>query len=84
VSAHADAGEQCHQVLPVQTPDLFRSAIVITIATLVGHPIPLAPFIWAPRTTALILAIVFSVLVLFGVGAYEAVTLVGAPIPFLP
>jgi VIT1/CCC1 family predicted Fe2+/Mn2+ transporter len=50
---------------------------VITIATLVGHLIPLFPFIWAPRSTALILAIVFSALVLFGVGVYEAVTPVG-------
>jgi vacuolar iron transporter family protein len=68
--------EELH-LQPVQTPDIFRSAIVITIATLIGHLIPLAPFIWAPRTTALILAIVFSALVLFGVGVYEAVTLVG-------
>jgi VIT1/CCC1 family predicted Fe2+/Mn2+ transporter len=50
---------------------------VITITTLVGHLIPLAPLIWAPHTMALILAIVLSALVLFGVGAYEAVTLVG-------
>jgi VIT family len=51
--------EELH-LQPVQTPDIFRSAIVITIATLVGHLIPLFPFIWAPRSTALILAIVFS------------------------
>jgi vacuolar iron transporter family protein len=68
--------EELH-LQPVQTPDIFRSAIVITIATLIGHLIPLFPFIWAPRSTALILAIVFSALVLFAVGAYEAVTLVG-------
>jgi VIT1/CCC1 family predicted Fe2+/Mn2+ transporter len=64
--------EELH-LQPVQTPDIFRSAI----ATLVGRLISLAPFIWAPRTTALILAVVFSALVLFGVGAYEAATLVG-------
>jgi hypothetical protein len=44
--------EELH-LQPVQTPDIFRSAIVITIATL-----------------ALILAIVFSALALFGVGGY--------------
>ena len=61
----------------VQTPDIFRSAIVITVATLIGHFIPLLPFVWLPRTTALILAIALSALVLFGVGAYQSVTLVG-------
>jgi VIT1/CCC1 family predicted Fe2+/Mn2+ transporter len=32
---------------------------------------------WLSRTTALITAIVLSALVLFGVGVYESVTLVG-------
>ncbi len=68
--------EELH-LQPVETPDIFRSAIVITGATLIGHLIPLMPFVWLPRTTALILAIVLSALVLFGVGAYEAVTLTG-------
>jgi len=62
---------------PVQTSDIFRSAVVITIATLVGHLIPLLPFVWLTRTPALVLAIVLSALVLFGVGVYSAVTLVG-------
>ena len=68
--------EELH-LQPVETPDIFRSAVVITGATLIGHFIPLLPFVWLPRTTALILAIVLSALVLFGVGSYEAVTLVG-------
>jgi len=68
--------EELH-LQPVQTPDIVRSAIVITIATLIGHLIPLLPFAWLTRTTALILAIVLSALVLFGVGVYSSVTLVG-------
>ena len=68
--------EELH-LQPVQAPDIFRSAVVITIATLIGHMIPLLPFVWLPRTTALILAIVLSALVLFGVGVYSSVTLVG-------
>jgi predicted membrane protein (TIGR00267 family) len=68
--------EELH-LQPVQTPDIFRSAIVITIATLIGHMIPLLPFVWLSRTTALILSIVLSALVLFGVGVYSSVTLVG-------
>jgi vacuolar iron transporter family protein len=68
--------EELH-LQPVEAPDIFRSAIVITIATLVGHLIPLLPFVWLPRANALILAIVLSALVLFSVGVYEAVSLVG-------
>jgi vacuolar iron transporter family protein len=68
--------EELH-LQPVQAPDIFRSAIVITIATLIGHLIPLLPFLWLSRTVALITAIVLSALVLFGVGVYQAVTLVG-------
>ncbi len=68
--------EELH-LQPVQTPEILRSAVVITIATLIGHLIPLLPFAWLSRTTALITAIVLSGLVLFGVGVYESVTLVG-------
>jgi vacuolar iron transporter family protein len=68
--------EELH-LRPVQTADIFRSAVVITIATLIGHLIPLLPFVWLARTPALVLAIVLSALVLFGVGVYSAVTLVG-------
>jgi predicted membrane protein (TIGR00267 family) len=68
--------EELH-LQPVQTPAIIRSAVVITIATLIGHLIPLLPFVWLPRATALILAIVLSTLVLFGVGVYSSVTLVG-------
>jgi VIT1/CCC1 family predicted Fe2+/Mn2+ transporter len=57
--------EELH-LQPVQTPDILRSAIVITIATLIGHLIPLLPFLWLSRTAALITAIVLSALVLFG------------------
>ena len=53
--------EELH-LQPVQTPDIMRSSIVITIATLIGHLIPLLPFVWLPRTPALITAIVVSAL----------------------
>ncbi|TML00732.1 MAG: hypothetical protein E6G40_05150 [Actinobacteria bacterium] len=62
---------------PVETSAILRSAFVITVATLIGHLIPLLPFVWLARTPALVLAIVLSALVLFGVGVYSAVTLVG-------
>ena len=68
--------EELH-LQPVNDRDIFRSAVVITIATLIGHMIPLLPFAWLPRATALITAIALSALVLFGVGVYSAATLVG-------
>ena len=68
--------EELH-LQPVETADIVRSAVVITVATLIGHLIPLLPFVWLARTPALVLAIVLSGLVLFGVGVYSAVTLVG-------
>ena len=63
--------EELH-LQPVERADIFRSAIVITVATLIGHLIPLLPFVWLDRTPALVLAIVLSALVLFGVGVYQA------------
>jgi VIT1/CCC1 family predicted Fe2+/Mn2+ transporter len=68
--------EELH-LQPVQTPDIMRSSVVITIATLIGHLIPLLPFVWLPRAVALITAIILSAGVLFGVGVYSSVTLVG-------
>jgi len=50
---------------------------VITMATLIGHLIPLLPFVWLSRAPALILGIVLAALVLFGVGVYSALTLIG-------
>src|SRR6266540_3858048 len=68
--------EELH-LQPVQTSDIFRSAFVITVATLIGHLIPLLPFVWLASGQALLLAILLSALVLFGVGVYSAVTLAG-------
>jgi VIT1/CCC1 family predicted Fe2+/Mn2+ transporter len=63
--------------ITVGTADILRSSVVITLATLIGHLIPLVPFLWLARTPAVVLAIVLSALVLFGVGVYSSVTLVG-------
>ncbi len=68
--------EELH-LQPVRNGDIVRSSVVITIATLIGHLIPLAPFVILARTPALVTAIVLSAIVLFGVGVYSSVTLVG-------
>ncbi len=69
-------GEERH-LQPVRTQDVVRSSVVITVATLVGHLIPLVPFLFLARASALVLAIVLSAMVLFGVGVYSALTRVG-------
>jgi len=71
-----EMNEELH-LQPVETPDILRSAVVITIATLIGHLIPLVPFMLLERGAALVTAFVVSALVLFGVGAYTAISLVG-------
>ena len=62
---------------PVETRDAVRSSVIITAATLVGHLIPLVPFLWLAQTPAVVVAIALSAVALFGVGAYSAITLVG-------
>jgi VIT1/CCC1 family predicted Fe2+/Mn2+ transporter len=68
--------EELH-LQPVETRDIVRTAVVVGIATLIGHLIPLLPFVFLGRTPALVLAFVLSAITLFGVGAYSALTLRG-------
>jgi predicted membrane protein (TIGR00267 family) len=68
--------EELH-LQPVEQGSLLRSAAVVTVATLIGHLIPLAPFTVLAQTSAVIVAIVLSAITLFGVGVYSAKTLVG-------
>ncbi|HTW09372.1 MAG TPA: VIT1/CCC1 transporter family protein [Acidimicrobiales bacterium] len=62
---------------PVGGQDILRSSVVITVATFIGHLIPLFPFLFLDRHVSIVLAIVLSAVVLFGVGAYSAITRVG-------
>jgi VIT1/CCC1 family predicted Fe2+/Mn2+ transporter len=70
--------EEERHLQPVGNRDVLRSSVVITIATLIGHLIPLLPFVWLQRGPALILALILSALVLFAVGTYQAITRVGS------
>lgn len=65
------------QLQPVETPAILRSSVVVTIATIIGHLIPLLPFMFLGSMPALIIALIISALALFGVGVYSAKTLVG-------
>ena len=68
--------EELH-LQPVEQRSLLHSALIVTIATLIGHFIPIVPFMVVARTPAIILAIALSAVTLFAVGVYSAKTLVG-------
>src|SRR5258705_12850345 len=67
--------EELH-LQPVEQQSLVRSAVVVTVATLIGHFIPIIPFMVVARTSAIVLAIALSAVTLFAVGVYSAKTLV--------
>lgn len=68
--------EELH-LQPVEKKSLWKSAFVVTLATLIGHMIPIVPFMIFGRVTAVILAVVLSAVTLFAVGVYSAKTLIG-------
>ena len=68
--------EELHlQAVPGKS--LIRSSLVVTVATLIGHLIPLMPFVVVTRTPALIVAVALTAVTLFAVGVYSAKTLIG-------
>jgi len=68
--------EELH-LQPIDRQSLLQSAVIVTVATLVGHLIPIIPFMVLARPAAIILAIALSAITLFAVGVYSAKTLVG-------
>jgi vacuolar iron transporter family protein len=68
--------EELH-LQPIAQQSLVQSAVIVTVATLIGHFIPIVPFMVVARTPAIVLAIALSAVTLFAVGVYSAKTLVG-------
>ena len=68
--------EELH-LQPIAQRSLVQSAMIVTVATLIGHFIPIVPFITVSRTPAIILAVALSGVTLFAVAVYSAKTLVG-------
>ncbi len=67
---------------PVAKEGIAGRALITGVATLIGSLIPLTPFLLVPLfgvsvTVATLLAVPLCAAVLFGVGAYKALTLVG-------
>src|SRR5438132_646252 len=68
--------EELH-LQPIAQRSLVQSAVIVTVATLIGHLIPIVPFMVVARTPASVTAITLSGVTLFAVGVYSARTLVG-------
>jgi len=65
------------QLEPVDTRDVLRTAVTVTLASIVGSLVPLAPIFVVPSPLAVWLSVAISAATLFGVGAYKAASLVG-------
>ena len=66
------------KIEPVDTKQVLKSSAIVTVATGIGHTIPLLPFFFLAHESGLITSVIISALALFAVGAYQALTLVGS------
>ncbi len=70
--------EELH-IEPVNTRNVLKSSVIVTIATTIGHLIPVTPFFFGTsHQEGLIISVIISAITLFAVGAYQALTLVGS------
>jgi VIT1/CCC1 family predicted Fe2+/Mn2+ transporter len=69
-----------HQLSPVDRRTALKSAIVVGLAAVIGSLIPLAPFAIFPVGTSMLVSVVITAIVLFGVGFYKARVTVGRPL----
>lgn len=66
------------QLVPINIREILKSSVIVTIATAIGHMIPLLPFFFVAHQTGILISIVISGIVLFAVGVYQAITLTGS------
>jgi len=64
---------------PGEKNGLLWDALLVGFSAIVGSLVPLAPFFFLPRVPAIWAGLIFSALVLFGVGAAKARLTVGKP-----
>lgn len=69
-----------HQLKPTSRRFAMRSALVVGFSAIIGSLIPLLPFMFFPVDTSMLIAVVITAMVLFGVGAYKAQKMVGHPV----
>lgn len=68
-----------HRLQPIDRRDALRSAFIVGVSAIVGSLIPILPFFFLPINLSMFVSVVFTALVLFGVGIYKARVTVGRP-----
>ncbi len=68
-----------HQLSPVDRKTALKAAWVVGLSAIVGSLVPIAPFVFLPVVTSMWVSVLFTALVLFGIGAYKARVTVGKP-----
>jgi VIT1/CCC1 family predicted Fe2+/Mn2+ transporter len=68
-----------HHLTPTSRKAAAKSALVVGLAAMVGSLIPLLPFALLGVGASMIVSVVLTAAVLFGVGAYKAKVMVGNP-----
>jgi predicted membrane protein (TIGR00267 family) len=69
-----------HQLSPVDRKTALKAAWVVGLAAVVGSLVPIAPFMFLPVSTSMWMSVLFTAVVLFGIGAYKARVTVGRPL----
>ena len=69
-----------HQLTPVDRSSAWKAAFVVGFSAIIGSLIPLAPFLFLPVLPSMILSVVITAAVLFGVGVYKAKVMIGNPV----
>jgi VIT1/CCC1 family predicted Fe2+/Mn2+ transporter len=67
------------ELQPTAQDGLLLDALLVGLSAVVGSLVPLLPFFFMERTAAVIVGLLFSAAVLFGVGALKAHITVGKP-----
>jgi VIT1/CCC1 family predicted Fe2+/Mn2+ transporter len=67
------------RLAPLEHHHLLQDALLVGFSAVIGSLVPLFPFFFLPRITAMWLGLLFSAGVLFGVGAVKARMTVGTP-----
>jgi len=55
-------------------------AMVVGVSAFIGSLMPVIPFIFFPISSAMWIALIFSTIILFGIGIYKAITTIGNPL----
>ncbi len=69
-----------HHLTPTSRRTAAKSAVIVGLAAMVGSLIPLLPFALLGVGASMIVSVLLTAVVLFGVGAYKAKVMVGSPL----